>query len=159
MKTPRFHYCPAIPALAALVLAAFAPAVSALSEGLNSPKIHFPKSYDEARAEKLGAVIRSEKFRYLGGLTSYWEPEWSTTLVYEGDAAALNAMLAGFHAVEKITVRVTFSPDLAKETGSALQAGSWWVMYSHTSPDTVTVRVNLAADGFKGDKLELILPK
>ena len=56
-------------------------------------------------------------------------------------------------------MRLTFSADLAKETGSALQAGSWWVKYAHTTPDTITVRVNLAADALGRDKFELRLPK
>lgn len=131
----------------------------ALSLNRESPQIHFPPKYDEQRAAKLSAVLRSEKFHYLGGLTSFWEPEWSTTLVYEGDAKSLNAFLADLHQVEGITVRVTFSPDLSKETGSALQAGCWWVCYSHTSPDTVTIRLNLAAEMLEGDTLEIFLPK
>ncbi len=126
---------------------------------LPAPQIFFPKGYDEARAEKIHSVLRSEKFSYLGGLTSYWEPEYSTTLVYDGDAAALNSLLAELQKVGKLTVRLAFSPDLSKETGSALQAGSWWVSYSHTAPDTITVRVNLAAERLKGDKLEIVLPK
>ena len=56
-------------------------------------------------------------------------------------------------------MRLTFSRDLSKETGSALQAGSWWVIYSHTMPDTVTVRINLAAPSLGGNKFELRLPK
>ena len=133
--------------------------VFGLSMDLPAPKIFFPKDYDPARAEKLEAVLRSEKLRYLGGLTSYWEPKWSTTLVYDGDAGSLNGLLAELNRVDHLMVRVTFSPDLAKETGSALQAGSWWVVYSHTAPDAVTVRVNMAAEAFKNGKLELVLPK
>jgi hypothetical protein len=58
-----------------------------------------------------------------------------------------------------MSVRLTFSSDLSKETGSALQAGSWWVIYSHTMPDTITVRVNLAAQSWSGGQFELRLPK
>jgi hypothetical protein len=92
-------------------------------------------------------------------LTGFWEPEFSTTLVYGGDAEALNDLLAAMNRVAGVNVRITFSKDLAKETGSALSAGSWWVKYSHTMPDTITVRINLAAEGFSGDKFELKLPK
>jgi len=133
--------------------------VSALSMVLNSPQIHFPPNYDEKRAAQLEEVLRSPKLKYLGGLTSHWEPEWSTTLVYDGDAKILNGFLAELNRIEGFQIRITVSPDLSKETGSALQAGSWWVKYSHTAPDTVTVRINLAAEKLRGDLLEIILPK
>ena len=91
----------------------------------------------------------------LGGLTSYWEPKWSTTLVYQGDGQALTTFLSALNAVKGMSLRLTFSSDLSKETGSALQAGSWWVIYSHTMPDTITVRINLAAQSLGGDQFEL----
>ncbi|QJE95372.1 hypothetical protein [Luteolibacter luteus] len=152
-----------IPARSIATAAALAflptPSASALSLNRESPEIHFPANYDIKRKESISSVIASEKFRYLGGLTSFWEPEWSTTLVYEGDVKSLNEFLAGLWRVEGLHVRVTFSSDLSAETGSALKAGSWWLVYSHTMPDTVTVRLNLAAETFKGDTLELLLPK
>ena len=131
----------------------------ALSRTLPQPEIFFPKSYDTNRSDQVHSVLRSDKFKYLGGLISYWEPEWSTTLVYEGDAPTLTAFLADLNEIKGINVRLTFSRDLSKETGSALQAGSWWVVYSHTMPDTITVRINQAAQSLGGDKFELKLPK
>lgn len=144
--------------IAVVVAVAVLPAL-ALSRSLPEPEIFFPKDYDTNRAEQVHSVLRSEKLKYLGGLVSYWEPEWSTTLVYDGDGQALTAFLAALNGVSGITVRLTFSNDLSKETGSALQAGSWWVTYSHTMPDTVTVRLNLAAEALGRDKFELRLPK
>jgi hypothetical protein len=145
-----------------LVLAtaiAFTHSVSALSRSLPQPEIFFPKGYDTNRAEQLLSVLRSDQFKYLGGMTSYWEPEWSTTLVYDGDSKTLTAFIAALNEIKGLAVRLTFSNDLSKETGSALQAGSWWVRYSHTMPDTVTVRINLAADSLGRDKFEMTLPK
>ena len=55
-------------------------------------------------------------------------------------------------------MRLTASPDLSKETGSSLQAGSWWITYSHTAPDTLTVRVNLAAASWGKEGFALQLP-
>ena len=158
MKT-RFCKRLGIGSLAAGWLAISSIPVMALSEELSSPKIHFPPKYDEERAKKVDAAIHSDGPKFLGGLVSYWEPKWSTTLVYDGDAEALNGLLAKLHEVPGLAVQVTFSRDLSKETGSALQAGSWWVTYSHTEPDTITVRVNLAAETMKGDGLVLKLPK
>ena len=79
--------------------------------------------------------------------------------MYEGDGPALTALLAALNEVKGMSVRLTFSGDLSKETGSALQAGCWWVTYSHTMPDTITVRINLAAGSWGGQKFELRLPK
>jgi hypothetical protein len=130
-----------------------------LSRSLSQPEIFFPKGYDTNRAAQVHSVLRSDKLKYLGGLVSYWEPEWSTTLVYDGDGQALAGFLADLNGVPGITVRLTFSSDLSKETGSALQAGSWWVTYSHTMPGTITVRINLASRALGQDKFELRLPK
>jgi hypothetical protein len=129
----------------------------ALSEGLPRPKIFFPKNYDTNRAEGVHAVLTADKFKYLGGLTSYWPPAWSTTLVYDGDASSLSEFVAAMNRVKGVTVRLTFSRDLSKETGSALPAGSWWVKYSHELPDVITIRVNLAAETL--EKFELLMPK
>ena len=123
-----------------------------------SRKYSFPKD-DTNRAKRVLVVLRDDRFKYLGGVTSHWEPKWSTTLVYDGDGPALTTFLAALNEVKGMTVRLTFSGDLSKETGSALQAGSWWVIYSHTMPDTITVRINLAAEALGGQKFELRLPK
>jgi hypothetical protein len=127
----------------------------ALSEERHSPDIFFPKTYAKEKSERVLAVLRSPEFKYLTGLTSYWEPDYSTTLVYGGDTAALQAFLAALRKVEGFGVKVTSSRDLAKETGSALVAGSWWVIYRHTTPDTVEVRVNRAAKELNVEKLDL----
>src|SRR3954463_12279679 len=111
--------------------AAFASSVLALSRSLPEPEIFFPQGYDTNRAEQMHSVVRSEKFKYLGGLISYWEPQWSTTLTYDGDSKALTAFIAALNGIKGLAVRLTFSNDLTKETGSALQAGSWWAVYSH----------------------------
>jgi hypothetical protein len=145
--------------LAALAVVAALDVAFGLSRSLPQPEIYFPKGYDTNRAEQIHSVLRSEKLKYLDGLVSYWGPEWFTTLVYDGDALALSGFLAALNEVRGITVRLTFSRDLSKETGSALQAGSWWVIYSHTAPDTVTVRVNLAAQTLGGRQIRVEITK
>lgn len=146
-------------ALVALALAATVHFAFGLSSRLTRPEIFFPKNHDTNQVEQLHTALRSDRFKFLGGLTSYWQPQWSTTMVYEGDGKSLNAFLESLNRIDGITVRLTFSHDLSKETGSALQAGSWWAVYSHTLPDTITVRVNLAAEALGGDKFEMNLPK
>jgi hypothetical protein len=141
-------------ALAAMVQESFG-----LSEKLHRPKIFWPRNYDTNKAEHINRVLNSRDFRYLDGVTSYWEPKWSTTLVYDGDAQVLSAFIAALSEIKGIEVRLTFSQDLTREGRGSLRTGSWWVQYEHTMPDTITVRVNLAADALGGDKFELKLPK
>jgi hypothetical protein len=145
--------------LVAVALVAASNCAFGLSLRLPEPQIYFPQGYDTNRANQVLSVLRSDQFKYLCGLTSYWEPDFCTTLVYEGDGHALTAFLAALNQVKGMSVRLTLSSDLSMETGSALQAGSWWVVYSHTMPDTITVRINLAAQSLGGDKFELKLPK
>ncbi len=145
--------------LVAMALAIAVHSAFGLSRSLPRPEIFFPKSYDTNLAEQVHSVLRAERWKYLGGLVSYWQPEFSTTLVYDGDAQSLAAFLAALNDIKGITIRLTFSSDLSKETGSALLAGSWWVIYSHTMPDTITVRINLAAKSLGREKFELTLPK
>src|SRR5439155_5374953 len=103
------------------------------------------KGYDQQKAEQVLRVLRGEKLIFRGGLISYWSPDWSTTLVYGGDTKALNAFLMELSSLSGLRVKVSFSKDLDRESGSALRSGSWWVKYSHVTPDVLTVRINLAA--------------
>jgi len=128
---------------------------------LPGPTIFFPNGYETNRAEQVKAVLGSDRFKFLGGYS--WDNDFGQApgaiLVYGGDSQSLTAFLAGLNEIKGISVRLTFSRDLSKETGSALKAGSWWVKYSQAMPDTVTVRINLAAESLGRDKFELILPK
>lgn len=137
------------------VLLAFVWSAHALSLALRAPQIFFPKGYDEARTKAISQALADKRFKFVDGLQSFWPPEWPTTLVYEGDAKSLHAFLDALRGLKGTGLRVTFSPDLSKECGTGHSAGSWWVKYSHTAPDTLTVRVNLAA--FKGKEAEFEL--
>src|SRR5258708_2436798 len=98
---------------------------SALSEQLHSPRILFPKDYDQTRPVAILSVLQDKRFKFQTGLISYWVPDWSTTLVYSGDNKNLTTFLNDLAHIQGLRVRVTFSKDTSKETGSALVAGSW----------------------------------
>lgn len=66
-------------------------------------------------------------------------------------------MLDALSRVPDMRVRLTFGRDLARESGTGHSVGDWWVMYSHVTPDTVAVRVNLAAGHIDVSQLELTL--
>jgi hypothetical protein len=150
-----------IPTLVAVTLAAAAQFAFGIHLVLHGPTIVFPNGYDTNRAEQVKSVLGSDRFKFLGG--DSWDNDFDNPpgaqLVYGGDSRSLTAFLAALNEVKGISVRLTFSRDLSKETGNALPAGSWWVEYSHAKPDTVTVRVNLAAESLGRDKFELVLPK
>ncbi len=139
--------------VAAIVL--LAKPVFALSEKISQPNIYFPKGYSANRAAQILHVLRSEKLAFRSGLISYWEPEWSTTLVYGADTKALHGLLHDLSGIAGLRVKVSFSKNLDRESSSALPSGSWWVKFSHTSPDVVAVRINLAAPAIDLSKLEL----
>src|SRR5262245_312819 len=105
-------------ALAAMAFATMAQHGFALSETLHRPKIFWPKNYDTNKAEQVHRVLNSTNVKYLEGMTSYWEPKWSTTLVYDGDAKSLSAFIAALNEINGIDVRMTFSRDLSTETHS-----------------------------------------
>lgn len=142
-----------------LLLGTSLQSVHALSVTVATPDIFFPKGYDAQRAQQIKTALSAKQFKYVDGLTSYWEPDFTTTLVYDGTNSDLNAFLAGLQKLEGITIRLTISPDLSKESGTGHSAGTWWVMYRHTEPNTLTVRINLSAESLKGKNLAIILPK
>ncbi len=94
------------------------------------------------------------KLKYADGIVSYWPPEWGTTLVYNGDTEALNALLADLHGIKGLSVAVSFSRGaLATSQGGA--SGHWEVHYAQNAPDTLSVVVSLRPDTIDLEKLHL----
>src|SRR5436305_9306097 len=84
--------------------------VWALSEELYAPGIFFPKGFDTNRAEKILGVLRStNQFEFRGGMTSYWEPKFQTTLVYSGSPAQLNSFITALDAIEGVRTHIVYS--------------------------------------------------
>jgi hypothetical protein len=131
----------------------------ALTESLNHPRINFPKDFSPRLADAVHKVLRDDTFKFVNGGISYWPPEWSTTLVYDGNTRLLNVFLDDLRKIQGIKTRVTFAKDLGKEGGSSYRGASWWVKYKQTTPETITVRVNLAAKEIDAEKLDLQLDK
>lgn len=150
-----------IPALLAVTLATATQFAFGMHIALHAPTIMFPNFSETNRAEQVQYVLGSDRFKFLGG--DAWDNDFGqspgTILVYDGDSRSLTAFLAALNEIKGLGVRLTFSRDLGKETGTQVPTGSWWVEYSQAKPDTVTVRVNLAAESLGRAKFELILPK
>ena len=150
----------AIPVLVAVTFVGAVQSAFGLHMVLHGPTLPFPNGYDTNRAEQVKSVLGSDRFKFLGG--DAWDNDFGTLpgaiLVYGGDSQSVTAFLAALNEIKGISVCLTFSRDLSKE-GGALPSGAWWAEYSQAKPDTVTVRVNLAAESLGRDKFELILPK
>ena len=148
MKKPIF--------LLVVLLLSLIPRVAfALSRELHEPAIFFPKSFDIQKAALITDALSDKQFKFKEGLTSYWEPKFSTTLAFDGDTAALNALMSRLSQIKGLRIAVTYSSDLSKETHGFPPAGNWWVEYDHTAPDTLTFRINLAARDMHRDEIKI----
>ena len=144
--------------LVCLALLAAAPAAFALSRELPSPDVFFPKDYDKARAAQIITVLSNPKLKYAVGITSFWPPKWGTTLVYNGDAEALNGLLSDLHGIKGVNVAVSFSRgNLSTSRDGA--SGHWEVNYAQDDPDTLSVVVSLKPDTIDLEKLHLPVSK
>jgi len=102
--------------------------------------IEFPKDYDPGKAEAIRKVVRDEKFRFVGGIVSYWPPDWGTRLSFEGDAASLNEFFAELRRLDGIGLRLI----LYRGRNDELRRDSAWQLdYSHARPDQLTLYLNL----------------
>jgi hypothetical protein len=137
-----------------LILAAglFAGArVSALSMPIGRD-VNFPKDYDPAKAKAIRAVIQDEHFKFVGGLVSYWEPDFGTRLSFEGDAGSLNEFMRALRRLPEIGLRVI----LYKGRNDELRRDSPFQFdFSQAHPNQVGVYINLNSPAIDFDKVEL----
>lgn len=145
-------------ALICLALFSVGPAALALSRGLPSPDINFPKDYDKARAAQIVAVLSNPKLKYADGIESFWPPKWGTTLVYDGDTDALNGLLADLHGIKGLNVAVSFSRGNLSTTRDG-HSGNWKVKYAQDDADTLSVVVSLRPNTIDLEKLRLPVSK
>lgn len=89
------------------------------------------------------ALARHEpQMKFIGGYVSYWDPTPYTVLDYNGDTGALNALLGTLASTKGLHVGVSFT----RGTAANASSGSWRVEYTASSPDRVTVQINLKSD-------------
>ena len=104
--------------------------------------IEFPKGYDPAKAEAIRKVIKDERFKFVGGIVSYWPPDWGTRLSFEGDAASLNEFISELRKLKGIGLRLI----LYKGKNDEQRRDSPWQLdYSHARPDQLAIYLNLNA--------------
>jgi hypothetical protein len=138
--------------VAALLFACLLPvSVLALSRRIGRD-IEFPKDYDPAKAEAIRKVIQNEKFKFLDGTVSYWEPDYGTRLSFEGDASSLNEFFGELRKLRGISMRVVLYRGRDDEQR---RDSGWQLDYSKAHPNRLTVYLNLNAKGIEFDKITL----
>ena len=114
--------------------------------------LNFPKDYDPARAAAIRAVIRDERFKFVEGIVSYWEPDYGTRLSFTGDAASLNEFFAALRKLPGIGLRVIVYRGRNDEQR---RDSAWQLDFSQARPGQLTVYLNLNAPDFDFDKVKL----
>ena len=128
-------------ALAIIILcAAFLAAdAEALSRSIGRD-IEFPKDYDPVKSEAIRKVLRNERCQFVGGNVSYWPPDWSTRLSFEGGAASLNAFLAELEGLPGIGVRLILYRGRNDERR---RDSAWQLDFSHARPNQLALYLNV----------------
>jgi hypothetical protein len=133
----------------AIVLGVTVLSVFALSVTIDRD-INFPKDYDSKKAEALRKVIRDTQFNFVGGLVSYWPPDWGTRLSYEGNAGSLNAFIAQLHQLPGLSFRLKLYQGRDDERR---RDSSWQLDFSQAHPNELTLYLNLNSKNLKFDEL------
>jgi hypothetical protein len=144
MNTKTFRLLAAVLCLAAIPVPTFA-----LSRRIGRD-IEFPKDYDPAKAAAIRKIIQNERFKFVDGLVSYWEPDYGTRLSFAGDAPALSDFLGELRKLPGISTRLILyrgrNDELRRDT-------PWQLDYSKAHPNRLTVYLNLNAPGLEFDKI------
>ena len=143
----------AVSSLIACVVAGFLALMPADSLALSrriGRDIEFPKDYDAAKAAAIRKVIQNERFTFVDGTVSYWEPDFGTRLSFEGDASALNEFMAELRKLPGISLRLILYRGRDDEQR---RDSAWQLDYSKARPDQLTVYLNLNAKNLEFDKI------
>jgi hypothetical protein len=114
--------------------------------------INFPKDHDPKKAEAIRQVIQDERFKFVDGIVSYWEPDWGTRLSFTGDAGSLNDFFQALRSLPGIGLRVILYHGRDDEQR---RDSPWQLDFSHPRPDQLTVYLNLNPKELGFDKVNL----
>ena len=136
--------------LLAIVCAALAPiGAYALSRAIGRD-IEFPKNYDPKRAAAIQHVIQDKRFEFVGGIVSYWPPDWSTRLSFEGNAKSLNQFMDELRKIDGISLRLVRYQGRNDEFR---RDSAWQLDFSHTRSNQLTLYLNLKSTNIDFAKL------
>jgi len=135
--------------IAAVLLLLLPVAVFALSRPIGRD-IEFPKDYEAAKAAAIRKVIQNERFTFIDGIVSYWEPDYATRLSFTGDASALTEFLAELRKLPGLSTRLILYRGRDDEQR---RDSTWQLDFSKAHPDRLTLYLNLNAKGLEFDKI------
>ena len=114
--------------------------------------INFPEGYDTNKAAEIRRVIQDEQFKFVGGLVSYWPPDWGTRLSFEGDAESLNKFLTKAREIKGIEMRLILYKGRDDERR---RDSDWQLDFSQARPKQLTIYLNLNAKNLDFYKIKL----
>lgn len=114
--------------------------------------IEFPKNYDTNLANEIRRVIQDEQFKFVGGIVSYWPPDWGTRLSFEGNADSLNAFVRRLRELKGIGLRIVLYHG---RDDDRRRDSDWQLDFSHARPKELSIYLNLNATNLEFDKIKL----
>jgi hypothetical protein len=114
--------------------------------------IEFPKNYDPKKAEAIRKVIQNERFKFVGGIVSYWPPDWSTRLSFDGDVTSFNGFVAELRKIDGIGLRfIRFQG----RNDESRRDSAWQLNFSHARTNELTLYLNLNSTSIDFAKVTL----
>ena len=114
--------------------------------------INFPEDYDAQNIKAIRRVIQDKRFEFVGGIVSYWPPDFGTRLSFTGNTESLNEFLTALRGLPGIGLRVI----LYHGRNDELRRDSPWQLdFLQARPDQLTVYLNLKAAELDFDKVKL----
>src|SRR5581483_3113271 len=114
--------------------------------------IRFPQDFDPQKAGQILKVIKDERFKFVDGIVSEWEPDYGTRLSFEGDAQSLNEFVAASRNIKGIGLGVV----LYRGRNEELRRDSpWQLHFSQAHPDRLMLYLNVSATMLDLSKVKL----
>ena len=114
--------------------------------------INFPKDYDPQKAKALRRVIQDEQFKFVGGIVSWWPPDFGTRLSFEGDTDSLNKFLDALREIPGSSLQFV----RYKGRNDELRRDSPWQLdFSQAHPEQLTIYLNEKAASLDFKKIKM----
>jgi len=114
--------------------------------------VNFPKDYDPLKAKALRAVIQDEQFKFVGGIVSWWPPDFGTRLSFDGDTDSLNKFLDALRELPGSSLRFVRYQGRNDELR---RDSPWQLDFSQARPEQLTIYWNEKAASLDFKKIKL----
>jgi hypothetical protein len=114
--------------------------------------IQFPKDYTPQKAAAIRSVIQNERFQFVDGVVSLWEPDFGTRLSFQGNAEDLNQFLTDLRSLNGIGLKVILYHGRDDESR---RDSPWQLDFSQARPDQVAVYINVNSTNLDLARIQL----